>query len=104
MTAGAAGTAVYVLIPTRNRTCALAVTLAALSAQTVRPARIIASDQSDGEGPFVTAEHAALARYLDAAGSSSSPCAICRAAAWQSSARSCFPSSRRRIACFSTMM
>ena len=59
---------VDVLIPTRNRTCALAVTLAALSAQTVRPARIIVSDQSDGEGPFVTAEHVALARYLAAAG------------------------------------
>ena len=62
------GARVDLLIPTRNRTCALAVTLAALSAQTLRPARIIVSDQSNGEGPFVTAEHAALARYLNAAG------------------------------------
>lgn len=60
--------AIDVLIPTRNRACALAVTLTALSAQTMRRFRIIVSDQSDGAGPFSTAEHAALARYLDATG------------------------------------
>ena len=68
MSARTVNAAVDVLIPTRNRACALAVTLAALSAQTLRPARIIISDQSDGPGPFVTAEHAALARYLEVAG------------------------------------
>lgn len=62
------GIAIDVLIPTRNRACALAVTLAALSAQTMRRFRIIVSDQSDGPGPFATAEFAALARYLDATG------------------------------------
>ena len=59
--------AVDVLIPTRNRACALAVTLATLGTQTLRPRRIIVSDQSDGAGPFHTGEHAALARYLEAA-------------------------------------
>ena len=59
---------VDVLVPTRNRACALAVTLTALSAQTFRAFRIIVSDQSDGAGPFATAEHAAVARYLRAAG------------------------------------
>jgi glycosyltransferase involved in cell wall biosynthesis len=62
------GVAIDVLIPTRNRCCALAVTLAALSAQTMRRFRIVISDQSEGPGPFATAEHAALARYLTAGG------------------------------------
>lgn len=57
-----------VLIPTRNRACALAVTLTALSAQSLRAFRIIVSDQSDGADPFATAEHAAVARYLRAGG------------------------------------
>lgn len=57
-----------VLIPTRNRPCALAVTLAALAAQTLRRFRIVISDQSDGPGPFVTGEFAALSRYLAATG------------------------------------
>lgn len=59
---------VDVLIPTRDRPCALAVTLAALSAQTCRSMRIIISDQSDGPGPFVQGEIQALMRYLRHAG------------------------------------
>lgn len=63
-----AGAAIDVLIPTRNRPCALAVTLAALSAQSMRNFRVFVSDQSDGPGPFDTGEHKALARYFDALG------------------------------------
>lgn len=55
---------VDVLIPTRNRTCALAVTLAGLAAQTMRSFRIIVSDQSDGPGVLASAEVAALQRYF----------------------------------------
>jgi len=62
------GAAIDVLIPTRNRACALAVTLAALSAQTLRDFRVIVSDQSDGPGPFASGEVAALVRYFAAAG------------------------------------
>lgn len=62
------GPAIDVLIPTRNRACALAVTLTALSAQTMRGFRVFVSDQSDGPGPFDTGEHQALARYFDALG------------------------------------
>lgn len=57
-----------VLIPTRNRPCALAVTLTALSAQTFRGLRIVIADQSDGDGPFGTPEVAAVLRYLNARG------------------------------------
>ena len=57
-----------VLVPTRNRACALAVTLTALSAQTLRGFRIIVSDQTDAAGPLATPEYAAVARYLQARG------------------------------------
>ena len=57
-----------VLIPTCQRACALAVTLTALSAQTMRSFRIIVSDQSDGPGAFASAEVAAVQRYLAASG------------------------------------
>lgn len=60
--------AIDVLIPTRNRTCALVVTLATLSAQSMRDFRIVISDQSDGAGPFDSAEYQAVARYLGACG------------------------------------
>ena len=63
-----AGPAIDVLIPTCQRACALAVTLAALSAQTLRDFRIIVSDQSEGPGAFASAEVAALQRYLSATG------------------------------------
>jgi GT2 family glycosyltransferase len=60
--------AVDVLIPTRNRDCALAVTLTALSAQDFRDFRIVVSDQSDTPGAFASAEVRAVLRYLAAAG------------------------------------
>lgn len=56
-----------VLIPTRNRSCALAVTLTALSAQDYRHFRIIVSDQSDMPGAFASAEVRAVLRYMGAA-------------------------------------
>lgn len=59
---------VDVLIPTRNRSCALAVTLTALAAQDYRDFRIIVSDQSDTPGAFASAEVRAVLRYLGAAG------------------------------------
>jgi GT2 family glycosyltransferase len=60
--------AVDVLIPTRNRDCALAVTLTALSAQDFRDFRIVVSDQSDTPGAFASAEVRAVLRYLAATG------------------------------------
>lgn len=60
------GIAIDVLIPTRNRSCALAVTLTALSAQTFRDFRITISDQSDGPGASASAEVMAVLRYLRA--------------------------------------
>jgi len=59
---------VDVLIPTRNRNCALAVTLTALAAQDLRAFRIIVSDQSDMPGAFANAEVRAVLRYLGATG------------------------------------
>ena len=59
---------VDVLIPTRNRPCALAITLACLSAQTMRSFNIIVADQSDDATVQSSREIAALARYLDVAG------------------------------------
>lgn len=63
-----AGHAVDVLIPTRNRNCALAVTLTALSAQSFRDFRIVVSDQSDVPGAFASPEVRAVLRYLAASG------------------------------------
>lgn len=57
-----------VLIPTCNRPCALAITLTALAAQRFRRFRVVVSDQSDGPGPFATAEVRAVLRYLSALG------------------------------------
>jgi GT2 family glycosyltransferase len=57
-----------VLIPTCGRAGALAVTLTALSAQTMRNFRIIISDQSDGPGAFSSPEVSAVLRYLAVAG------------------------------------
>lgn len=59
---------VDVLIPTRNRPAALAVTLAGLAAQTVRDFRLVVSDQSDGDASFECPEGRALLRVLDAHG------------------------------------
>lgn len=61
------GVAIDVLIPTCNRACALAVTLAALSAQSMRRFRVIISDQSDEPGALGSAEVAAVLRYFAAA-------------------------------------
>lgn len=63
-----AGHAVDILIPTRNRNCALAVTLTALSAQGFRDFRIVVSDQSDVPGAFASPEVRAVLRYLAASG------------------------------------
>ncbi|WP_229518558.1 glycosyltransferase family A protein [Massilia sp. PAMC28688] len=53
-----------VLIPTCNRASALAVTLCALAAQTLRHFRIIISDQSDGPGIVAAPEVQAVTRFL----------------------------------------
>jgi GT2 family glycosyltransferase len=63
-----AAPAIDVLIPTCQRSCALAVALTALAAQTWRNFRIIVSDQSDAPGAFASAEVAAVQRYLAAIG------------------------------------
>ncbi|SHH67433.1 glycosyltransferase family A protein [Massilia sp. CF038] len=60
--------ALDILIPTRNRDAALAVTLTALSAQDFRDFRIIVSDQSDMPGTFANPEIRAVLRYLAARG------------------------------------
>lgn len=57
-----------VLIPTRNRSAALAVTLTSLSGQDFRDFRIIVSDQSDMPGAFASPEIRAVLRYLSASG------------------------------------
>ncbi|GAB3408295.1 glycosyltransferase family 2 protein [Massilia agilis] len=59
---------VDVLIPTRNRPAALAVTLAALGAQSGGPLRIVVSDQSDGASVYDDAQVTAVLRYLVARG------------------------------------
>jgi hypothetical protein len=64
----ASGPLVDVLVPTCNRPCALAMTLSALAAQTMRAIRIIVSDQSDGEGLFAHLEVLAVLRFLSAGG------------------------------------
>lgn len=55
-----------VLIPTRNRPCALAVVLTALCAQNFERFRVVVSDQSDEVGVFVTPEVLAVTRILRA--------------------------------------
>jgi GT2 family glycosyltransferase len=50
-----------VLIPTRNRATPLAVTLASVIGQEVRPSRIVIADQSDGAPPW---DHPALAAVV----------------------------------------
>jgi GT2 family glycosyltransferase len=57
-----------VLVPTCDRACALAMTLTALSAQTLRSFRIIVSDQSEGQSVFEAAEVRAVLRFLKAGG------------------------------------
>lgn len=57
-----------VLVPTCNRPAALAVTLAALGAQTWPALRIVIADQSDGAGIGAQAEVQAVLRYLRATG------------------------------------
>lgn len=59
-----------VLIPTRNRPAALAVTLTALGAQTWPALRIVLADQSDGDGACAHGEVQAVLRYLRACGRS----------------------------------
>ena len=59
---------VDVLVPTCNRSAALALTLSGLSAQAFGDFRVVVSDQSDGFGPFATGEVVAMLRYLRAHG------------------------------------
>lgn len=61
-------TSIDVLIPACNRSCALAVTLASLSAQTFRDFRVVISDQSDGAASFDKAEVQAVIRQMQATG------------------------------------
>lgn len=58
--------AIDVLIPTRNRPCALALVLTALSAQNFEGFRIVVSDQSDEDNVFATPEVVAVTRILRA--------------------------------------
>lgn len=58
--------AIDVLIPTCNRPCALAVVLAALSAQVFERFRIVVADQSDNEGVYSRPEVAAVLRIFRA--------------------------------------
>lgn len=53
-----------VLIPTRDRPAALAVTLACLVGQTYRGFRVLVSDQSEERDPFARAELLAVVRVL----------------------------------------
>jgi GT2 family glycosyltransferase len=55
---------VDVLIPTCNRTAALAVTLTGLSSQTFRDFRVVVSDQSDAADPFDAGEVRGVLRVL----------------------------------------
>jgi glycosyltransferase involved in cell wall biosynthesis len=66
--AGAQAAPVDVLIPTCNRPMALAVTLAALTAQTWPALRIVVSDQGDDEGLPQRGELRAMARLLESQG------------------------------------
>ena len=59
---------VDVLIPTCNRPCALAVTLASMSTQTFTDFRVVISDQSDGAAAFDKAEVQAVMRQMLATG------------------------------------
>ncbi|HZV99181.1 MAG TPA: glycosyltransferase family A protein [Methylophilaceae bacterium] len=59
---------VDVLVPTRNRPCALAMTLTTLSAQTVVDMRIIVSDQSDRDDVMEQPKVLAVLRLLSASG------------------------------------
>lgn len=57
--------AVDVLVPTYRRSTALAVTLTSLCSQTLRPFRVVVSDQSDGGAAIRGAEIAAIVRVLE---------------------------------------
>jgi len=57
-----------VLVPTCNRPCALAVTLASLSSQTYDDFRVVISDQSDGIASFDKAEVQAVIRQMQVTG------------------------------------
>lgn len=60
-----AGETIDVLIPTRDRPAALAVTLAGLAAQTESRLRIVISDQSESQGSIEGFEVTALRRVLE---------------------------------------
>ncbi len=59
---------VDVLIPTYGRPTALAVTLTSLCAQTMRPFRVVVSDQTDRARSIESAEVKAIARVLESHG------------------------------------
>ena len=62
------GDGIDVLVPTCDRPCALAVTLASLAAQSFARLRIVISDQSSGPSAYESAEVQAVLRYLEATG------------------------------------
>ena len=59
---------VDILIPTRNRPCALAATLATLVGQTHRGFDVVVSDQSDGEAGFEDGTVRSVVRLLRSRG------------------------------------
>jgi hypothetical protein len=65
---GAMDGVIDVLVPTCDRPCALAVTLASLAAQTWPRLRIVISDQSSGPSAYERPEVQAVLRYLQATG------------------------------------
>ncbi|WP_232429497.1 glycosyltransferase family 2 protein [Noviherbaspirillum autotrophicum] len=65
---GSSACMVDVLIPTCDRPCALAVTLAGLHAQSFRDFRVVLSDQSELQSAFEQSEVQALLRILNAGG------------------------------------
>jgi hypothetical protein len=66
----ASGCAVDVLIPTRDRASALAITLTALNSQSLRDFRVIVSDQSEPQSGFDAPEVKAMLRIVAAGGRS----------------------------------
>lgn len=58
--------ALDILVPTCDRPAALAATLMSLAAQTVRPRRVVVSDQSSGAGAAAAPEVAAVLRFMRA--------------------------------------
>jgi hypothetical protein len=96
------GTQVEVLIPTRNRPGALAVTLATLIGQQAVNFKVIVSDRSDGPSSFDSMEIMSSYAYYKCKTALLLCYGICPGAAWRNSANSCSIAHGRRMSCFST--